>query len=391
MAKSKAGTKAKDTRRHGGSIRDHTPKLDTFRQDRDPRHGSEVVQCSATISHDLYGAAPGSALIDDFPSMDYSSHMTMDRVFSQPECHGNQMHAPIMGFLPTSTYDMQSCCTSTTMDPVLGLSDEFSSSSIGGFDYPLAHDANPGGTSPLYTTNSMGYSGTFPDGMSLNETSGSHPMCSQTSSSGISTYTSTWSNQGSSPGYPGVSMPHVIPEAHLMSMTTSNFGSSLSPQSQEPYIATPSSMHPMEESYWSTKEPLSHEFPRTGSFPSHGAQGYMSFGPSVYTDQRFDFCSDNQTSSDTYHSTVRPRPSHHRATLPDVNAWQQASTQSYAMNQYAGLITPSRRSSEGESTSTARRHRHYQRKPNEDGLFHCPYETTENCKHAPEKLKCNYE
>lgn len=41
---------------------------------------------------------------------------------------------------------------------------------------------------------------------------------------------------------------------------------------------------------------------------------------------------------------------------------------------------------------TARNHDLYKNAmPQEDGLFHCPWEGDASCNHRPEKLKCNYE
>ncbi|KAH7170268.1 hypothetical protein EDB81DRAFT_158405 [Dactylonectria macrodidyma] len=50
---------------------------------------------------------------------------------------------------------------------------------------------------------------------------------------------------------------------------------------------------------------------------------------------------------------------------------------------------PRRQGSEGES---ARDHDLYKKATTfEDGLYHCPWEGTQNCNHKPEKLKCNYD
>ena len=62
----------------------------------------------------------------------------------------------------------------------------------------------------------------------------------------------------------------------------------------------------------------------------------------------------------------------------------------YGLPQYA-LTNNSRRPSEGEPTVTARKDPLYQAQPSADGLYHCPFEDSEDCKHSPEKLKCNYE
>ena len=51
---------------------------------------------------------------------------------------------------------------------------------------------------------------------------------------------------------------------------------------------------------------------------------------------------------------------------------------------------PRRQNGEYDNSS-ARRNELYQIGPQDDGLYHCPFETTEGCKHKPEKLKCNYE
>ena len=46
----------------------------------------------------------------------------------------------------------------------------------------------------------------------------------------------------------------------------------------------------------------------------------------------------------------------------------------------------------GESDHyNARRNELYHVGPHKgDGLYHCPFENSENCKHKPEKVKCNY-
>ena len=50
-----------------------------------------------------------------------------------------------------------------------------------------------------------------------------------------------------------------------------------------------------------------------------------------------------------------------------------------------------RRLSGDGDMSTARHNELYQVGPQEDGLYHCPYEIMEGCTHKAEKLKCNYE
>ena len=51
----------------------------------------------------------------------------------------------------------------------------------------------------------------------------------------------------------------------------------------------------------------------------------------------------------------------------------------------------SRRASGEHDNSTARHNKLYHIPPQEDGLYHCPFEATDGCQHKPEKLKCNYE
>lgn len=51
----------------------------------------------------------------------------------------------------------------------------------------------------------------------------------------------------------------------------------------------------------------------------------------------------------------------------------------------------SRRSSGEGEKSTARCDLLYQVGPQDDGLYHCPFELKGECTHKAEKLKCNYE
>ncbi len=48
-------------------------------------------------------------------------------------------------------------------------------------------------------------------------------------------------------------------------------------------------------------------------------------------------------------------------------------------------------SGEESDIKQARSHLFYQAAPQADGLYHCPYVTSDNCSHRPTKLKCNYE
>ncbi len=90
-------------------------------------------------------------------------------------------------------------------------------------------------------------------------------------------------------------------------------------------------------------------------------------------------------------STIRPHQNFQRAPLPTLDMW---SGYDVASSNYGAPTTHtgyegSRRSSEGES-KVPRDHAFYKATP-KDGLYHCPFATSEKCTHRPEKLKCNYE
>ena len=108
--------------------------------------------------------------------------------------------------------------------------------------------------------------------------------------------------------------------------------------------------------------------------------------------ERFVFCPFSMTTIDPVPSTIRPRQHAQRAGIPAMDSWSGYGVQAQANGlppNYSGFDT-SRRSSEGE-TKNARDHAFYKAAPKEDGLYHCPYATLENCAHKAEKLKCNYE
>ncbi|KAI4192119.1 MAG: hypothetical protein LQ346_004465 [Caloplaca aetnensis] len=91
-------------------------------------------------------------------------------------------------------------------------------------------------------------------------------------------------------------------------------------------------------------------------------------------------------------STVKPSRPFQRAPLPSMDLWTQEDSQNQAHNSPAFVdLTHTRRSSDVETTTTAREHPLYQVGPKEDGLYHCPFSGSEDCSHKPEKLKCNYE
>ncbi|KAK4690579.1 hypothetical protein P7C71_g6239, partial [Lecanoromycetidae sp. Uapishka_2] len=64
-------------------------------------------------------------------------------------------------------------------------------------------------------------------------------------------------------------------------------------------------------------------------------------------------------------------------------------TQTYGLPQYP-LMDGSRRGSDSENRN-ARDHPYYKVEAQKDGLYHCPFATTDDCTHKAEKLKCNYD
>ncbi|KAL8919979.1 MAG: hypothetical protein Q9208_006547 [Pyrenodesmia sp. 3 TL-2023] len=100
----------------------------------------------------------------------------------------------------------------------------------------------------------------------------------------------------------------------------------------------------------------------------------------------------SESNTDDQRSTVKPSRSFQRAPLPGMDLWTQEDSQNQAHNSPAFVdLTHTRRSSDVETTTTAREHPLYQVGPKEDGLYHCPFAGSEDCSHKPEKLKCNYE
>ncbi|KAL8905910.1 MAG: hypothetical protein Q9207_002347 [Kuettlingeria erythrocarpa] len=91
-------------------------------------------------------------------------------------------------------------------------------------------------------------------------------------------------------------------------------------------------------------------------------------------------------------STVKASRPFQRAPLPSMDLWTPEDCQIQAQHSPAFVdLTHTRRSSDVETTPTAREHPLYQVGPKEDGLYHCPFSGSEDCSHKPEKLKCNYE
>ena len=95
--------------------------------------------------------------------------------------------------------------------------------------------------------------------------------------------------------------------------------------------------------------------------------------------------------SESILSTIRPNQNFQRTPLSTMDMWtgQGAAGPNYGIPVAYNAFTGSRRSSEGE-VKNARDHPYYQAEPR-NKLYYCPFATTEDCTHKPEKLKCNYE
>ncbi|KAL8770659.1 MAG: hypothetical protein Q9209_003727 [Squamulea sp. 1 TL-2023] len=91
-------------------------------------------------------------------------------------------------------------------------------------------------------------------------------------------------------------------------------------------------------------------------------------------------------------STLKPVRSFQRPPVSGADFWSHGDSHPplYPGPSFVDLATP-RRSSDVETSTTAREHPLYQAGPKEDGLYHCPFAGAEDCSHKPEKLKCNYE
>ncbi|KAL9098044.1 MAG: hypothetical protein Q9163_006217 [Psora crenata] len=271
-----------------------------------------------------------------------------------------------------------------------------------GQGYPGSPVFNEGqyDASIAFQADSLAYPTPITDDLSFFDTAGANAMCHQASSNGIAAadYSTEWSSQGSCQGSAGFPVADALPESQALSLTTSPpYGSSVSSSlSQASHLDTPLSLTIMDES-WSLNHAAHGEHLQ---FPSIGYPEHVHLPPAQYQpDQRFDF------SSLTFHlghlflttrdSTVRPHLSTLRPALPEMDTWDRPHHESAGPGsggplQYALPNTP-RRPSEGEPTVTARKDPLYQAHPANDGLYHCPFEASEDCKHNPEKLKCNYE
>ena len=87
-------------------------------------------------------------------------------------------------------------------------------------------------------------------------------------------------------------------------------------------------------------------------------------------------------------SALRPADGFQGSPLSGLQYWP--SCESVDHSQPMDIYMQRRHSNESDNAN-ARRNQLYQLGPKEDNLYHCPFEISENCKHKPEKLKCNYE
>ncbi|KAL8942884.1 MAG: hypothetical protein Q9216_001427 [Gyalolechia sp. 2 TL-2023] len=86
-------------------------------------------------------------------------------------------------------------------------------------------------------------------------------------------------------------------------------------------------------------------------------------------------------------STVKPSRPFQRNPIAGMDFWTQEDPYPQSCVVPAPTNVPTtRRSSDVETTTTAREHPLYQAGPKEDGLYHCPFAGSEDCSHKPEKL-----
>lgn len=132
--------------------------------------------------------------------------------------------------------------------------------------------------------------------------------------------------------------------------------------------------------------------PTDGEFgmgPSFTIGETAQIQPAVYyDDQRWALFSMASFNSNARLSTIRQNQPLTRAPLT-MDTFSAHESQAYGLPQYP-LVDGSRRGSDGENRN-ARDHPFYKVEAHKDGLYHCPFVTTDECTHKPEKLKCNYE
>jgi hypothetical protein len=158
-----------------------------------------------------------------------------------------------------------------------------------------------------------------------------------------------------------------------------SLGSSYSQGFQQPYLSSPTSLS-AHESITSMEDPISSPFSLGPAQQFHGSDALQSCDALRFV---YPYVTPACLTND---STLRPQHGFQRQSLP---CWTPPENIPGPMLAHSGSFLYRRPSSDGENT--ARRNELYQRSPEDDGLYHCPFAVSEGCMHKPEKLKCNYE
>ncbi|KAL8657173.1 MAG: hypothetical protein Q9226_002181 [Calogaya cf. arnoldii] len=153
--------------------------------------------------------------------------------------------------------------------------------------------------------------------------------------------------------------------------------------SQSSYLAMQSStpLSPVaQEPAWPTGRDLSQE----------EENGFLY--PAVGLGEAFPLPAGCQFRQNNDMSTMKPVRSLQRPPVSSMDFWshEECHPPLYPGPSFVDLSMP-RKSSDFETSTTAREHPLYQVGPKEDGLYHCPFAGAEDCSHKPEKLKCNYD
>ena len=149
---------------------------------------------------------------------------------------------------------------------------------------------------------------------------------------------------------------------------------------------------------------LHEDWPVSESGPVNESIAHFRGGGAMQIQPPFDLSADSERfafqNNDNYPfisdfplSTIRSGNSFQRTPL-SMDAWvggpPEMIDQGYGFPSYPAM-DGSRRSSDGEAGRNARENPLYKAVPQEDGLYHCPFEGKDGCSKSPEKLKCNYE
>ena len=382
-----------DNRSHGSRTGPLGPPPDMGASYNDPAHVRQWAASSTAGVDPFTDPGAGTNLPTSMPS-DFGPTYSLACAVSQPEFALRQLEPASLEHSQHLGFDYQCTNMPVTEGMCHCLNNCMSSLPTQGYETSPAHAESLFDGGVAFQTDSLAYPTPLTDDLSFFDAPGANAMCRQPSSHGFGDYSAEWSSQASSHGSTGIPNTDVMPGSQPMSLTTSSqFGSSVSSsQSQASLIDTPLSMTILDDGW-----PLNNAtHVENMQFPSLGIPENMHLPPAhCPVDQRFEFCSLHQRRcSNTPYSTLRPHNPIQRPRLPDMDAWGQLQNEpavsGYVLPQF-NLTSTSRRPSDGEPTVTARKHLLYQAQPRDDGLYHCPFEESEDCKHNPEKLKCNYE